>query len=144
MSLYYRPTSHTTSRLVGDEVVIVKLPACEMTVLNASGSLVWLALDGSRDESDLAALLQKQFSLTPPPELADFLTTLEELELISATDTASANSKPLPDLPETNSPYTQPAIKTSEPIETLAGLCDSSWGGFAGCQSFGICLDPFE
>jgi len=126
MPRYYRHHDATASRLVLGEMVIVRLPDGEMTVLGESASLLWAAVDGTRDLAALAALLQQAYGLPSPPDIGAFLGELEEQGLLRTLPAPAPDPRDRLPAPAPSA-YAPPAVRVRERLETLAGTCPSAF-----------------
>jgi len=137
----FRATDGMAARWVERELVAVHCRDGRMTVLNEAGGVLFALADGSRDATALAQALQVRYELPAAPTVDTFLSELVEAELLQATAEAST-ARHLVNAPAAVGPYAPPAIHAAEPLETLAGACDSAFGIFSQCQLQGSCFDP--
>jgi len=141
--LHYRHAPDTVSRLVAGEVVIVRVPDGEMTVLNESGGAVWCAADGTRRPEEIAGFLAERYRLAAPPDVRPFLGELAGCALLVASEKPLGAPAAVPPFPAAGE-YAPPALRVRERLETLASICDSSFGGYPNCMlEGGGCLDPW-
>ncbi|MFW5857689.1 MAG: PqqD family peptide modification chaperone [Planctomycetota bacterium] len=138
---YLRPTDGMAARWVERELVAVHCRDGRMTVLNEAGGVLFALADGTRDATALAQALQASYELPAAPTVDTFLSELIEAGLLQAAPEAST-ARHLVDTPDAVGSYAPPAIHAAEPLETLAGACDSAFGIFAQCQLQGSCFDP--
>ena len=140
---YYKHAEETASRLVAGETVIVRLPDAEMTVLSESGGAVWALADGTSTGMEIAAALQAHYGLSEPPAIQAFLDELLERGLLATAGSAVPSPARAEPLPEAGT-YAPPAVRVAEPLETLAGGCDSAFTGepTADCRTSALgCFD---
>jgi hypothetical protein len=135
---YLKRHKNAFSRLVSNETVIVQLPKGQMIVLNNSASAIWSLADGSTTKDQI---ISKACKIIPGAEcenLESFINELIEKELLTTTSSASPceNNAIMPEIKSDDAP----TIKSSEPLETLAGVCDSAHSGGMTCMtSFETC-----
>ena len=139
---FFAHAANAASRLVAGEMVIVRVPDGEMTILNESGSALWAAADGTRTAEDLAATLQSRYGLGQAPDVRPFLQELVAGGLLTESE-APAPARVTPPAPSPTA-YAPPATQVQEKLETLAGICVTSFGGFANCRFWPTCLRPWN
>jgi hypothetical protein len=126
---YPRRSGRAAWRLVDGEVVIADPAASRALVLNASASAAWMLADGLRDCATIASEVNGGGWEKETERLFEDLRLLGLVEL-SGTPSAGAPQAGEPP-PAGNAP---PAVLSSEPLEALATVCDSSYGGM-GCRT---------
>lgn len=62
MAALCKLTSNFIATEVDDEILIVDLDGGELFSLSGTGRAVWEAIDGTRDEAAIAALMAEQFA----------------------------------------------------------------------------------
>jgi hypothetical protein len=76
--------------VVQGRAIIIDRDGTELITLSPVGTLVWDALDGTRDESAIVAELADRFPDVPRPQINEdvraFLQELETLELLGGAD----------------------------------------------------------
>jgi hypothetical protein len=135
---YLKRHKNAFSRLVSNETVIVQLPKGQMVVLNNSASVIWSLADGNITKDEIIAKAGELISGATPENLEVFINELVEKELLDTSPSASPceNDAMMPQIESEDAPI----IKTSEPLETLAGICDSAHSGGMTCMtSFETC-----
>jgi Tfp pilus assembly ATPase PilU len=76
----YQQAPDVVHDVVEDRAVLVDPDGQELITLNRTGSLLWAALDGTRDESGLADLLAEHHPEIPREQLeSDVATFLQQL-----------------------------------------------------------------
>lgn len=74
-------------RDVGDEAVVLESATGTYLTLNASGKLLWRALEDGATSSEMAAMLVEQYGIDGPraaEDVAAFLGRLRERQLVEA------------------------------------------------------------
>jgi hypothetical protein len=66
-------------RDIGGEVVIISGEGAEVSMLNPTGSHIWIAADGTRALSDIATCLCDRFDISSDEALNDTLEFCEQL-----------------------------------------------------------------
>jgi len=119
MDGYYGRRADVAGRVVDDEAVLVRMSDGMLHVLNPSASRIWMMADGTRSGADLA-------EGNDPAAVAGFLKEMEELDLFERAPSPRAEPEAFPQEAEVPSSSELPAIRISEPVETLAGpsVCD--------------------
>jgi hypothetical protein len=111
---FYARSPDVASRVVDGEAVLVKMPEGVLYVLNGSASRMWARADGVRGIEDVAEGVDLN-------EARTFLGGMAELGLLERTPSPRGAPEAFPqdiDLPPSRE---APAIRASEPVETLAG-----------------------
>jgi len=139
---FFGPAENTASRLVAGEVVIVRVPDGDMAVLNESGGAVWCAADGTRRAGEVAEVLAARYGPAARPDAEAFLRELVSLGLVVRLPGPLDSPAKVPPLPEPTA-YRPPAVRVHEKLETLAGICGSTFGTYTNCQ-LESCLDPYD
>jgi len=111
---YYGRRADVAGRVVEGEAVLVKLPEGMLYVLNPSASRIWIMADGVRSGTELA-------EGKDPAAVAGFLREMAELGLLERTSSPGPEPEDFPQEAEVPPSSEAPAIRISEPVETLAG-----------------------
>ncbi len=125
---YYRRSKDVASRVLDGEAILIKMPENLFFTLSPSGSGIWVRADGTRRVAELCK---------GPDEsvVQAFLDEMTSRGLLERSSTPAESPDVFPqdvNLPET---YAEaPEIRTCEPIEVLAGVCNSAWDGQMGCR----------
>jgi hypothetical protein len=146
MKQYYARSANTACREVLGEAVILRLPEGEMFVLNASGSVLWALLDGTRTCAQVLADFSAAYGLNNCPEAENFLAALTEAGLVALGE-AKAGRDVAQYCSSAPAAYLPPEIRTRELVETLAGICISGYTGEPDqmCQTIGVgCFDAYD
>ncbi len=114
MDGYYGRRADVASRVVDGEAVLVKVPQSVLFVLNPSASRIWLMADGVRSGAELA-------EDSDSAAVASFLKQMVEFDLVERTSAPQSKAEAFPQEAEISSSTEPPAIRISEPLETLAG-----------------------
>lgn len=67
------------SRVIDGAAVVVQTRLSEVSMLNEVGTAVWGAIDGTRSEDDIAALVAAEFDVTHEQATRDVAAFLDEL-----------------------------------------------------------------
>ena len=67
------------SRVIDGAAVVVQTRLAEVAMLNEVGTAVWGAIDGTRSEDDIAALIAGQFEVTQDQAVRDVAAFVDEL-----------------------------------------------------------------
>ncbi|MHC4873513.1 MAG: PqqD family protein [Planctomycetota bacterium] len=142
--MFYSRKEEVSHRFIANEAVIVNLKSGEMTVLNESGSAVWAELDGQKDIAQLTDSIKSKYSGAVVPDLADFIEDLYSKKLlVKSENPLQAEATEVNQISETDFKEL-PAVISFEKLETLAGICGSSYTGeiAADCRTSGLgCWD---
>jgi len=76
---YPDKSSHTASRLVDKEAVIIIPKDNEVRVLNEVGSRIWKLFDGSRNIRQIATVISDEFEVGYDKTLEDVVEFIDEL-----------------------------------------------------------------
>lgn len=79
MSRTPRRHAAAPSRVIDGAAVVIQTRTAEVSTLDEVGTLVWSAIDGSRDEEALARLVCERYAVAPEEALADVRAFLDEL-----------------------------------------------------------------
>lgn len=74
-----RRRSAAPSRTIDGAAVVIQTRLAEVSMLNATGTLIWQAIDGVRDETALAALVRANFEVDGDAAARDVAAFLDEL-----------------------------------------------------------------
>src|SRR3954447_1067350 len=77
---YYRRNPHTAWQIMDDGGLILDLRAHELTATNATGAVIWQALDEPRTPQQLSAALARDFEVTPDAALTTVYAFLDALQ----------------------------------------------------------------
>jgi hypothetical protein len=150
MAKYLIHSPGLASRRIGDEEVIVSPRAGKVWSLNQAGALIWELADGSVERDELAATLAECRGVEPEAagrELDGFAETMTQLGLatwrqvpgVRGNRSRRAAERPPRELAEA------PKMLHEEPLQVLAGACDSSHSGQgAACMLVGSCTSGFN
>jgi hypothetical protein len=78
--LYYRRNPHTAWQIMEDGGVILDLQAHELSATNATGAVLWQALDSPKTARQLSADLAREFAVTPDEALSTVRAFLDQLQ----------------------------------------------------------------
>jgi hypothetical protein len=130
---YYRRSKDVASRVVDGEAMLIKMPENTLFVLNPSGSRIWVHADGARSTAELCNGLDEVSVLR-------FLDEMTSHGLLERSCEPAKSSDIFPqDVTLSETTDEKPEIRECEPIEVLAGLCDSSYGILGNCRLQGTC-----
>jgi hypothetical protein len=116
-------------RACGDEVVVLDLPSATYLAVNRSGADLWLRLQAGVTADELAAALAERWSLPRPHakgDVAAFLATLEEHDLLERPEAGDRPATPEPVHAERPPGYDPPAVSR------LGTLAELTQGGTTG------------
>jgi hypothetical protein len=127
-------------RLVDGEVVIADPGTRRAFVLNGAASAAWILADGSRELREIAAaVVVGRFA----GETAAFLDEMSRGGLIELLEFPVEGAAPALEVPQAGAEE-PPRLLSSEPLEVLATLCNSSRGGSFTCRTDAGCAILFS
>jgi len=150
MARYATHCPGLASRPVGGEEVVVSPRAGKVWALNAAGAFLWELADGSLELDELAGLLAlargtdrgqalEEMEVFTDDLVARGLLAWRQVPCAGGARARRAAEHPPRELAE------PPRVLVEEPLQVLAGGCDSAHNGnWGACMSFGSCAVAFS
>jgi hypothetical protein len=150
MARYAAHAPGLASRLIDGEEVVVSSRTKKVWALNPAGAFLWELADGSREVDELAALLAVARDIDrgqAGEEIEAFGADLAARGLLAWREVpgaASRRAKRIAEQPPRNLSE-PPRVIVEEPLQVLAGTCDSNSAGNPGlCMQWPTCTPGFD
>jgi hypothetical protein len=132
MAAYYRRGPAVASRVVDGEAVVIRMPEAVLHVLNPAATRAWLAADGAATLEEISARLD-----CAPEAVERFLDDMVARGLMSSSAEPLERPESFPQelAPLEVPPGQAPAIRATEKLEAVAGVCTDTFATESLCPS---------